>query len=636
VAAALAVALLGILPGAASAVEPVVMLDQNRGLTMPAGLAVDALGAVWTADEGTGICRVIPEGGPGLPGSLDTGGATCFDPFPLEPPAGMPAVAIGPVFVPGAAPGTGAMYVADGASNSDAALYRIPWQNGALDPGDSRVVLTLPGDRAVALTADLTGPVPALYLATKERPQIQRITLADCENGLCSGVDVGTPVGEVAALAILDGDIYIAEPLLGVTRIDDPQPIVGGAAEVVLPGDPSAVAADPASGRVYAAMVDPLATDDVVAFVPATGETSDYVPPVPGVGLQGVTAMTVRGGELYLGDDTQAAAGPDVTGGFGRVVRMPFAPLDLPRATVTVSPPALGNRRTVTFAAATDPAADLECRIDPPADLGAAWAPCGGPGTGQVEYRDLADGPHVFEVRARSASGTGPRTQVTFAIDSRAPLARVDDGPASLVAGGDAVFRLSADEPGAELQCRLNGGLWSPCGAELVLRGLGEARHELEVRATDLAGNVGPAAAAVFTVGTPAPPPVPTQVVAAVSDAGPRPPRVVRERGDLPLRPRGVLRGQRMQVFLNVPRSARVVRFSVTMVRGGRPVHRAAFRSLQDGPGRFTFRVRPWVARAIAARSMRIGVRLGRGLVPTGRTVSVPVRVAVPPPGARR
>ena len=69
----------------------------------------------------------------------------------------------------------------------------------------------------------------------------------------------------------------------------------------------------------------------------------------------------------------------------------------------------------------------------------------------------------------------------------------IDQAPAAPV-HATARFKFSSNEP-ASFECRLDGGVWTPCDTDYVLSlsGVLPGEHRLAVRAVDAAGNADPA-----------------------------------------------------------------------------------------------------------------------------------------------
>jgi len=94
-----------------------------------------------------------------------------------------------------------------------------------------------------------------------------------------------------------------------------------------------------------------------------------------------------------------------------------------PETTITSAPDATTNDTTPTFEFVADESdATFECRVD-----GAPFTPCASPHTSAP----LADGAHVFEVRAVDAAGNLDPTPArhAFTVDTRAPGTGVSGGP---------------------------------------------------------------------------------------------------------------------------------------------------------------------------------------------------------------
>lgn len=129
-----------------------------------------------------------------------------------------------------------------------------------------------------------------------------------------------------------------------------------------------------------------------------------------------------------------------------------------------------------------DGAASFECSLD-----GAAFAAC----TSPRSLTNLADGSHTFAVRAVDAVTGVDLTPATFTwtVDGTAPQTTIDTPPASPSNDANPQITFSANEA-ATFECAVDGGAFAACSSPLTLLGLAEGGHSLQVRATDLAGNV--------------------------------------------------------------------------------------------------------------------------------------------------
>ena len=129
------------------------------------------------------------------------------------------------------------------------------------------------------------------------------------------------------------------------------------------------------------------------------------------------------------------------------------------------------------------------------------WAAC----TSPRDYTDLTDGEHTFRVRAIDLAGNlGPEAAYTWTIDTVAPNSTIDSAPSDPSDDRAPSFEFSASEA-AGFECRLDGGDWGACTSPHGYVDLADGEHSFDVRATDPAGNAGPAAAHSWTVDTVAP-----------------------------------------------------------------------------------------------------------------------------------
>lgn len=165
-----------------------------------------------------------------------------------------------------------------------------------------------------------------------------------------------------------------------------------------------------------------------------------------------------------------------------------------PRTTITARPPNLSNQDQASFDFNASEPSSFECRID-----GGGWLPC----SSGVSYADLADGSHVFEVRATDSAGTVEEQppSVSWTVDTVAPTVSILSGPPARAAQRTVTLTY-ASEPGATFQCRLDDAVFVPCpdGGAVTYRNLAATEHAFEVRATDQAGNTGSAARWSFEI----------------------------------------------------------------------------------------------------------------------------------------
>jgi CSLREA domain-containing protein len=173
------------------------------------------------------------------------------------------------------------------------------------------------------------------------------------------------------------------------------------------------------------------------------------------------------------------------------------------------SGPAAGSTvtdATPTFGfSASESTSTFECRID--AD---AFAACSGPGA-EHTTPTLGDGLHTFEVRAVDDAGNVDATPATraFAVDvpdvptpsppapdlpagdNDPPQTSIEKAPKRKSAKRQARFAFSSDELGSSFECKLDKGQFIACAANAKFK-VKPGKHRLEVRASDVAGNVDP------------------------------------------------------------------------------------------------------------------------------------------------
>jgi hypothetical protein len=148
---------------------------------------------------------------------------------------------------------------------------------------------------------------------------------------------------------------------------------------------------------------------------------------------------------------------------------------------------------------ATEPGSTFECDFD-----GGGFSACSTPYTAP----SLTDGQHTLSVRATDPAHNTDQTAATrtFTIDSTAPVMTITSGPTegSVSNRNAATFEFTSDDPGATVECAVDGGAFGPCSdaASDTIGPLAEGVHGFEVRGTDQLGNVGAPAASSFAVDT--------------------------------------------------------------------------------------------------------------------------------------
>lgn len=157
-----------------------------------------------------------------------------------------------------------------------------------------------------------------------------------------------------------------------------------------------------------------------------------------------------------------------------------------PNTAIDDKPPLGSNSASAQFTYEAPTATSYECKLD-----AAAFAACEADG---IEYTDLADGSHTFQVRGRNASGPDPTpASYTWKVDTVAPTATIDQKPADPSPGASASFAYHSSETGSSFQCSLavEGQLdsYASCGASKTYTNLADGTYSFKVKATDAAGN---------------------------------------------------------------------------------------------------------------------------------------------------
>jgi len=151
----------------------------------------------------------------------------------------------------------------------------------------------------------------------------------------------------------------------------------------------------------------------------------------------------------------------------------------VPDTTITAGPTGTLNGRDFEFEfKSTVTASTFTCKLDD----GAA-EPC----TSPVEYVELEDGPHTFEVAAATATDADatPASR-EFTLDNIAPDTTISSGPVQV---GDPSFEFSSSEAGATFECKLDSAAFAPCTSPVALGPVAFGAHIFDVRALDEVGN---------------------------------------------------------------------------------------------------------------------------------------------------
>jgi len=135
----------------------------------------------------------------------------------------------------------------------------------------------------------------------------------------------------------------------------------------------------------------------------------------------------------------------------------------------------------------------------------------------------LVDGTYTAQAQQSDAGGTGFSSANTFSIDATPPAApSITSHPPAVTSSRSATLAFSG-ETGATFKCRLDAAAFAPCTSPVAYSGLGDGPHSFDVKATDAAGNEGPAASFSWTVDATAPTITLTSPANGSSSSNPRP-----------------------------------------------------------------------------------------------------------------
>ena len=148
-------------------------------------------------------------------------------------------------------------------------------------------------------------------------------------------------------------------------------------------------------------------------------------------------------------------------------------------------PPPLLNLRAATFQiSSNEPGITFLCKLD----SAATFSACSGAPTFTVP----SDGAHVLLAEAQDRALNADPSPATYAwtVDTVAPDAGFA-GPPPAVTGTLAYFDFTCSEPGCQFEAALDTGPFAAAPASVTYSALGLGTHQVQVRATDPAGNAG-------------------------------------------------------------------------------------------------------------------------------------------------
>ena len=176
------------------------------------------------------------------------------------------------------------------------------------------------------------------------------------------------------------------------------------------------------------------------------------------------------------------------------------------KPTVTPQQQSPGNSTSPSWAFSSPGASSYQCRLHRPGEMSAPdWQACDSPKSYTLAE---GDGDYTFEVRALDAlQNSSAAASDTYAFDGTPPAApAITGGPPDRTSDPSETFTFTR-ENGATTQCRLERGDavafdWTTCTSpwSYGLTTEPDGTYTFRVRATDGAGNTGPAASRSFTL----------------------------------------------------------------------------------------------------------------------------------------
>lgn len=155
--------------------------------------------------------------------------------------------------------------------------------------------------------------------------------------------------------------------------------------------------------------------------------------------------------------------------------------------------PSLTNQVSMTFLFASSKTGTFKCSID-----GAASTDCSSPMT----YTVIEEGLHTFSVTAIDKVGnvSGSPARFQWTLDMTPPTTQIVaiEPNESLSKNPARSISFSASET-SNFECAIDHGAFAACESPVALQNLSEGSHWFEVRAVDLAGNVGASVSSSWT-----------------------------------------------------------------------------------------------------------------------------------------
>lgn len=292
--------------------------------------------------------------------------------------------------------------------------------------------------------------------------------------------------------------------------VDYSRNLVGGNANNTAPAP---AAGEPQiSGQVLSAQETAAAPDNTNPPNPlhqggenAEQNTTPLIPPLSGGSDTQPPLSPSPGEETKQAGENENANLPNIPLKEGQPPAKQKAPIftagdsTAPETTIVSAPKSLASSTSAEFIfASSESNSTFECDLN---DGG--WLPCASP----HGLNDLADGSHIFKVRARDASNNTDQTPAehNWTVDTAAPPITITVGPPEFASSTAANFQFETAEDYADYQCSLDANVWQLCAASTTAADLIEGRHSLEVRGLDRANNTGSSTSKTWLVDLTAP-----------------------------------------------------------------------------------------------------------------------------------
>lgn len=155
-----------------------------------------------------------------------------------------------------------------------------------------------------------------------------------------------------------------------------------------------------------------------------------------------------------------------------------------PTVAITSTPPNPSNDSTPSFGfMSPDATATFQCQVDGTV----TFTSC----TSMYTSPALADGPHVFRVKATDPAGnTGAEATYNWSIDTMVPTVMITAGPMGTVAQSTATFTFTTGGSPIAAECDLDGAGFSTCSGSKSYASVPDGPHTFTVRVRDAAMNM--------------------------------------------------------------------------------------------------------------------------------------------------